>query len=304
MSEFIEPKPPHWNNNRRYFYKYMTSDTAKLVIAKRTLRFSRPALLNDPFDMGFDLPLPIDAERLKPRIIDAMWNAHFGPSPAPAANSLGLLIAFARGRIPHMSREEFTDEFSDVVDESLHGMRDLSKFNEELRGFMATTKVLCLTDSPNNILMWTHYAEAHTGVVIRFRSIPEKDSMFGIAKPVQYVEDMPPLMSDDEVVAMLSGSGSLIEAGLMDKLVYTKALHWRYEQEWRISAGNGWSRGEAFEDVHFGPDELDGIIFGTNTSAENRHLITQLGKAQNAHVSIHEVKRSSQNFALEVVDVD
>lgn len=113
----------------------MGPETAKAVIANRTLRFSRPVLLNDPFDMDFDLQLDIDAEALKPRVLDAMWEAHYGADPRPPANALGFLIELLRPVFPVMDRQKFAEEFGEAVVEGLERMPKLEAFHAELRSF-------------------------------------------------------------------------------------------------------------------------------------------------------------------------
>lgn len=38
-------------------FKYLSLETARIVLASGRLRWSTPPLLNDPFDLGFDLHL-------------------------------------------------------------------------------------------------------------------------------------------------------------------------------------------------------------------------------------------------------
>jgi hypothetical protein len=303
MYEQVEPKPSHWNNNRRFFYKYMAPTTAKVVLANRTLRFSSPSLLNDPFDMGFDLQLHIDPKSLKPKVLEAMWEAHYAEHPPLPANAYGKLVALMRPHFPRLNREKFEEEFSEALDESIERMHSLEDFHGEIREFMAATKVLCLTEAPDNLLMWAHYAASNTGIVLRLRSLPEKDSMFGAAKPVQYTSQMPPLLNEDQLVALLSGSGSLMGGGLLEKLIYTKSAEWAYEREWRISLGLGYSPGSEFEDLRFGGDELDAVIFGTRTTKADQHEISELARAQNPEVTFFRTQPASDAFTLQFLEL-
>jgi hypothetical protein len=301
--EQVELKPPHWNNDRRYFYKYMTPATAKVVLVNRTLRFSSPSLLNDPFDMGFDLQLHIDPKSLKPRVLEAMWEAHYAENPPLPANAYGRLVALVRPQFPRLDRQEFEGEFGDAVDESIVRMHSLEDFHGEIRKHMGATKVLCLTEAPDNLLMWAHYAAWNTGVVLRLRSLPEKDSMFGAAKPVRYTSEMPTLLNEDQIVALLSGSGSLMDGDLLEKLIYTKSAEWTYEREWRISLGLGYSPGSEFEDLRFGGDELDAVIFGTRTTEADQREISALARAQNPGVAFLRAQPARDAFALQLVEL-
>ena len=51
--------------------------------------------------------------------------------------------------------------------------------NAEIRGVMADTSVFCLSETHDNLLMWSHYAQNHTVAVVEFRVLPEVDSKLG-----------------------------------------------------------------------------------------------------------------------------
>ena len=44
-------------HDRRFFYKYMSAETARIILANRRLRWSSPILFNDPFDIHIQTPL-------------------------------------------------------------------------------------------------------------------------------------------------------------------------------------------------------------------------------------------------------
>lgn len=77
--------------------------------------------------------------------------------------------------------------------------------------------ILCLTEDPLNILMWSHYAQNHTGICIGFDT---GESPFSSAKQITYSEERPKadFESDD----------------LIEHVLLTKSQHWKYEKEWRI----------------------------------------------------------------------
>ena len=48
-----------------YFYKYVTTATGRIILENGTLRWSAPAVLNDPFDMQFAFQIPQDLDAVK-----------------------------------------------------------------------------------------------------------------------------------------------------------------------------------------------------------------------------------------------
>ena len=65
--------PSHWNNDRLHFFKYMPVSTAKIVLRNRTLRWSTSQVLNDPFDMRFQMAVNCNADALRSSVIDNLW---------------------------------------------------------------------------------------------------------------------------------------------------------------------------------------------------------------------------------------
>jgi hypothetical protein len=120
-----------------------------------------------------------------------------------------------------------------------------------------------------------------------------------MAKPVQYVDEIPPLLDEEQLAKLFAGVFSLQDAGILDRTIYTKSRHWEYEEEWRISAGAGRNPGAQFEDCPFGKNELDGVIFGLRTSAEDRAQILALA-AEYPNVEMMQIQREASSFKLQV----
>jgi hypothetical protein len=85
--------------------------------------------------------------------------------------------------------------------------------------------VLSLSEVPDNLLMWSHYADQHKGIVIEFDSghqtfsckRKETDEFYHCRKVV-YSNVRPTILSNHGAVSVL----------------LTKAVDWSYEKEWRI----------------------------------------------------------------------
>jgi hypothetical protein len=107
--------------------------------------------------------------------------------------------------------------------------------------------ICCLTDTPDNELMWTHYAENYTGICVSYRphrllkGLPDHAHLvrvgYGIAPPEIGVAD----------------ARNLNGAAL--KILSHKKFNWSYEREWRVLAHQGGlhiSTDECIRDVLLG----------------------------------------------------
>jgi hypothetical protein len=106
-----------------------------------------------------------------------------------------------------------------------------------------TLGVFCLTERPNNHLMWVHYAKNHTGFVVGFNA---RATFFREEKRVL-----------DKVVYE-SGPKVFTEPDI--SVCFRKSVEWKYEQEWRCV--REFKSGES-RDVEIEPTLVTHIILGS-----------------------------------------
>lgn len=292
-------------NSRRFFFKYMSFETALAVMQNRTLRWSTPSLLNDPFDLSFQLRVDVDFERVKQLALDQNWNDHFGDNPARPGNRLGEVIALSRQLFARkgktMSRDEFGAYFGSAIDESLAKvLPGVETAGVQVQPMLDRTKVLCLCGQPNDMLMWSHYAQQHNGVVIRFENLPELDSPYCMAQEVTYASAMPHWVDEQGLADLLSGRAQSDPVTLSRKLVFTKSQDWSYEREWRICGGFGRDTEAPFEDLTFAEQELESVIFGCRMPADRRILLMQAAGLVNHKVKFWSAIPSSREFRMDI----
>ncbi len=89
--------------------------------------------------------------------------------------------------------------------------------------------VLCLSQNPKNILMWSHYANAHKGIVYEF----ETKDLFSHAKYKGFsnAPDKMDYVSEYELLSYAVIDDELTKQCEMELL--TKAQDWAYEKEYR-----------------------------------------------------------------------
>lgn len=284
-----------------HFYKYTTRSTAKIVLETRALRWSCAALLNDPYDLQFDLHLEVDEERLKRLSLDKLHNAWYGPQPyTPAPNNgSGAVIAAYRGRFPKMSRKKFDSELGPTIIEGLNNVRqNLPEKHVAFRQFAALAKILCQSEAGDILLMWSYYAEQHKGVVLRFKPQVELDSVWLLAKPVNYSEKMPRLFDEEYLSDVSAGTRSTEPAYFVDRLIFTKAAEWKHEREWRLHMGMGRNPLAPHEDLKFHAKELDGVIIGCAMPLEDRQAITELVRTHYPHAEVLQAGKHDREFRI------
>jgi hypothetical protein len=293
-------KPPRFANDRLHFFKYCSADVAKLILRNRTLRWSTPQTLNDPFDVQFDMGIKVTKEEMRDPALEKLWAVYSGHSAAPVVGLLGVLMSKLASVTIRLSKDQFLEAFAPAIEEGYdRALESLPRLHRETADILADVKLLCLSAEPDVNLMWAHYSDSHRGVVLRFRSIPGLDNPYGMAKPVNYVDQIPELFGKEFMIDMFAGLASIDTATIMDKLIYTKSSDWSYEKEWRINAGSGRDASAPFELVPFGTNDIDGVIFGLRSSDGDRAEITQLVQGY-PNVELFQARRERSNFALSI----
>ena len=235
--------------------------------------------------------------------LNKMWQHFFGELLDQPLTEGGRIIRQRRGEFTRcMSREEFNKdpEFADVVDETIETMeKNMGQMSATILRMFENDKILCLSDIPDSILMWSYYAQNHTGMVLRFTDATP-DNPLTRAQRVSYVDQMPSLFDNEMLSNMLAGYKGLDERQIMDVVTYTKSSHWSHEREWRVSANRGRSDGP-YEDLPFNAKELDGVIFGVRTGEAERRALTDLLRTRYPHVELLQAKTRYDAFALIIV---
>jgi hypothetical protein len=286
-----------------HLFKYVTPDTGRKIIENRTLRWSTPPMLNDPFDMQFTFQHRVDRQAARAMALDKGWEHHYGELPDRPLNDLGHVIRQYRDRFPRMSREEFDRKFGDSIDTSIDVSEGtMVRFNETIQSHFVTDKILCFSDTPDNILMWSYYAQNHAGMVLRFTD-ETPDNPLAMARRVRYVDQMPSLYNDEMLSDILAGYGHMDTGRVMDEVVWTKSSHWAHEREWRVYSGLGRSDG-SYEDIPFGARELDGVIFGVRTTEAERTALVALLKTRYPHVELLQAKARTETYGLAIVSAE
>ena len=148
--------------------------------------------------------------------------------------------------------------------------------------------IFSLSAVNNDILMWSHYADAHRGICIEFTGDSFRDDHCHsfIPFPVQYQSEFPAID--------MYKYGDPRE--LVRKSVLTKAEQWAYEQEYRVLDMERSGRREIPDDL------LTGVIFGTRTPDAHREEVLGWIAERSAPVRVREAKYRPGHYALEVRD--
>ena len=211
-------------------YKYLDPERID-ILSNGLIRFTQPALFNDPFEMSPYISAIASEEEID-EIFDAKHVSQLREEYEKMNRESRRAVKF----------EEFKKRYPKEIllpriKESAKG-KALDHAKESLSIAMSQAiGILCLTGKPDNLLMWAHYAASHTGMVIEFdvehpffkqefneplspTGLDEDLSKdYGYLKPMIYSETRPEI-----TISSVKSFDSFL----------VKSNEWKYEAEWRM----------------------------------------------------------------------
>jgi hypothetical protein len=291
-------------HDRQYFYKYVTSSTAKAILRSRTLRWSSPQLFNDPFDTPRKLTFDCTSRELQEALAEALarlieTNAEMPPN-APIMLVVLLSMLKLGGRdTPEMRAHLANDLRTNALKTIPEPAVGLRAFQEDWDDRIPKMRILCVSETAKSTAMWAHYADTHQGAVLEFESADEVDSPLLMARVVRYQDEPPRLPSKEEWVESIIGRTKIDLAEFFSDYQYVKSVQWAYEKEWRVVSYARSGETGLSGDYRFFPEELRRVILGANCSASDETEVRALVTSSYPNTS---VVRAQLNHELRQID--
>ncbi|HQZ24108.1 MAG TPA: DUF2971 domain-containing protein [Flavobacterium sp.] len=230
-------------------YKYLAPDRID-ILENKNIRFTQARYLNDPFEsLPFisKLMSDIDSSDFYKKSIDPIIKEtgnrklSINDIPIEFRNEIPkevidfistITINQGLSLIPEFHPENLTKKlFSSSAEETkINYSEKLKESWNKLFG------ILSLTQTNDNITMWSHYAKNHEGFVIEFdpdnkffnKKRNENDA-FGFLREVKYSEKRP----DIELIGLQKPENEFVEF-IATNILFTKSQDWSNEEELRL----------------------------------------------------------------------
>lgn len=244
-------------------YKYYAFDEwTQNIFEKNEIYFQSPDCFNDPFDSKLYTTYEGSEDKRISRLI-GIWREDPLIDEKEEDLCLKAGVVVKKGKdIPLL-------------------LRTIRQSVEQIRKQMG---IFCMTTKRDDILMWSHYAYAHTGFCMEF-----KTENFSSERPrsVDYPPDRPCLN------LIVPPDKEDIELALL-----TKAANWKYENEWRIVDHRNGPGVQPYP-----PEALTGVILGCRISPKNRQRITQWCKARDPRPALYWAEEKDREFGLDIITI-
>lgn len=283
-----------------FFYKYVDIKGAASILKNLAIKWTCPIYFNDPFDIRQELGFGFDErefyEAYKNRSIDLMH------SEAPVYKDVKSWTSMRSMRNGSTKRDS-EPFWAGEKDKIIQNHRDqLQQFQQAWKYQIRKYRVLCLSENDNNLLMWSHYADSHQGVLFKFRCIDHPSAHFRDTKQVQYNTALPVVATLSQWANWLIGASppdSIDDKEIFHRVVFTKSTDWDYEKEWRcIVELDQEPNAERHDLYNLIPEEIDSVFFGCKMNDENRTLLIKYIKEFLSHVKTYQATKHLYEYKL------
>lgn len=263
-------------------YKYCHPDRVD-ILKNRMIRFSPPLVLNDPFELS--------------PYIKSLASTEFTQEIMTQAIS-ELLLEYPILKTMPSSRlhEVSADWLSIFLSESTRSL-----VSNGLQNKLNNYGVLCLTETRNNLLMWSHYADSHQGFVIEFnpandffcRKISGEDMLRHLRK-VSYSMNRPAINLSQETG---------------ENILFTKSEEWAYEEEWRMlmplkmASTTIESPESSVHLFRFPSQAIRSVIFGCRIKKHTQEeILKALDTEEMRHVKTYKSTINQQHYKIDCIE--
>ncbi|MCO5268971.1 MAG: DUF2971 domain-containing protein [Brumimicrobium sp.] len=172
---------------------------------------------------------------------------------------------------------------------SIEELKDCSITEKQLKEIIESTVqenisksyVCCFAEKNDNLLMWSHYTNGHTGVCLKF-DITEDTDFFCTPIHVNYSESYPKenyIKNENKTI---------------NSILTTKAIDWQYEKEIRVIKPSSNQNKFTFKKT-----ALREIIFGCKTEPQKiNEIIDLVNKSGFSHVKFSQAIMDSNEYKL------
>jgi len=256
----------------KFLYKYRDwgNDLHKRVLGNKEIFFASSSSFNDPFDCT----IPFRYDKLSKQQLMEMMDAR--------------LKEYEPNLTSRERQEIVRERFSDPNFMSAQFLKGYEGWGKDY--ISKNFGIFSLTKTPGNIVMWSHYAESHTGFCVGFnidklmqyleKKCEETGTIFSLDK-VEYSRDYPLLIPGDDY------------SQIMLQALTTKSTYWEYEKEYRLImySYTAWP-------IIIPGELITKVILGVAMSNRFKEEIRQVLSKADSKIALYQAKMKKHSFEL------
>jgi hypothetical protein len=289
----------------KQFYEALRTETMRLATSMDD------PIIQFPTDIPTDLAIAAAAKFLIEIIDDKdsrfiIFSEFFDESDKVDSLSkiLRPMIFLAQHGKLESSKEKALTALNEVLDQFENYRIQFNLHDSDRRIISAIAnmiQVLCLTEAPDSLLMWSHYAAQHKGAVLKFSTCSKSGDFFTNARQVNYEKILPSVDYPQDLARHYLGLDKKDSENSLSRQFFTKSIEWKYEKEWRVMASIEMK--EKGEFVPFQQESLSAIFLGCRLEETEIQSVLDLVVDKHLPSDIYIAVKDEAEFALSFVPV-
>lgn len=295
--------------------KFCTADAAARILTSRTLRWSSPHLLGDPFELDHRTGLAFDPHMLLDEVVRSTIAMIFSPTP-PHGNS-PLINGIRRwrddGRFETPAEAEASSALLELLSKLVDQRQvDIDTLMADWRRFTRHLRICSFSAKPDNLSCWQRHADNHRGAVVRFHvhELGVNPDVEDALRPMEYRQIRPEITTiKEQLNAAIYHERPNLQAGFLDKLLCKSAIA-SSEQEWRCfyhalneSSSKSTNDMDWFDDRPFAGQAVSAIYLGAYMSVEDKKTLLDLQQEFYPRARIFQAQPVHGKYDIEFVKV-
>jgi|GEM_PF-1207029 len=243
------------------------------IFINNELYFSHPDQFNDPFDCKIP---PNLSNITKEQILKYIENINPEKITRVGIDLVKTKQAIDQKPISEL-RAYFSDKFKSYLNMGVLSFTELKPCDKKNVGL--------------DILMWSHYTESHQGICMGFdynKLLFVFNNAPCVPDNVKYPQtndyDWNPFTNDEKEIC--------------EKIFFTKASCWKYEQEWRVVLPEKPRTSQMFN-----PDALVSVRLGCKIKKEDKKTVINWCSRRNLKPKIYETKINELSYSLDEYEI-
>lgn len=276
-------------------HRYLSFDRGFEMIRNKRLCLSGVNSYNDPFEFLPATPYTnqiseLDQESLS-RILGEFSMERIKSTPFSPAPS-GVFLMAISVYLYFKAKKEYQNDLQKEEE-----INRLKIYIEKYSRFIKNIKVCCFSEEYNNVLLWSHYADAHKGTVVSLSASMIHWQGRQFCK-VAYSNNRMKMPTKYQT-----------ENDYINSLITTKADYWAYEKEWRyirfeaqqcpffeVKRDMGETRIIHYDTID--PKAIKTITLGYKTTQQQRTEILEYRDIHLPHVAVRLAYLDDTQFKL------